>query len=415
MTPWERRLKDLWEILVTCPGAYLEPDTFRRSVNHFLQTARTVTFIIQKNHRDIKDYESWYPRNISIPLSLDPVMKWAVDSRNIIVKRGDLDLHSTLTATLIHSYLPETDIGIKLGRDELLNAGVKKLTRKAYKSLPTGAIKSAVIRIERRWVTEGLPDRELLGALTYIYARLYACCAQLAIHIGCPIDSTIPRPQELNPIHKDGHRTIYVKLSDSSMYSEMVDSTIMDPNVSLPEPYHTAVQEHRTNAKPATTSEALLDHLDKSTELAFRHCGYHEPLLILYDATWRPLHYATPQFDDQAAVFIFWRHVADRVLNLHATGLAWIAESSLRSIQSTADGPVLTTPPNEWPVVAEQLQVFVLSAVSPAMDVTWEIDRTTNTAHPTLIRQPSAIARFGGPPDYFVPALRALHAGAKYS
>jgi hypothetical protein len=96
MTPWERRLKDLAQVLVQCASTYFDPELFRMNTNHFLQTARTITFIIQKNKSIIPDYDTWYPRNVITAWAGDEVMGWAKDSRNTIEKEGDLDLHSKL-------------------------------------------------------------------------------------------------------------------------------------------------------------------------------------------------------------------------------------------------------------------------------------------------------------------------------
>jgi len=49
--PWERRLKDLSHLLKCCIDTYFDPELFRLNLNQFLQTARTVTFIIQKNKK----------------------------------------------------------------------------------------------------------------------------------------------------------------------------------------------------------------------------------------------------------------------------------------------------------------------------------------------------------------------------
>jgi len=56
--PWERRLGDLAHILESCGSSYFDPDRFRRNTNQFLQTSRTITFIIQKNKSEIPDLDN---------------------------------------------------------------------------------------------------------------------------------------------------------------------------------------------------------------------------------------------------------------------------------------------------------------------------------------------------------------------
>lgn len=99
MTAWERRLKDLAQTLANCASTYFDPDAFRMNVNHFLQTSRTVTFIIQKDKAKIPNFIAWYDANVLKKWRGDVVMDWARDSRNIIEKEGDLDLNSTLAVT----------------------------------------------------------------------------------------------------------------------------------------------------------------------------------------------------------------------------------------------------------------------------------------------------------------------------
>ena len=165
--PWERRLKDLALILDNCFNHYFEPELFRLNLNQFLQTSRTITFIIQKNKEDIPQFDEWYKDNIQKPLMQSPLMKWAKDSRNKIEKQGDLEMFSTASAKLIFSYDDTEDVEF-LSCNSMLSINVKRLVRIARKDLPTGVLDASAIKVERRWVGDSLPDWELLHALTAI-------------------------------------------------------------------------------------------------------------------------------------------------------------------------------------------------------------------------------------------------------
>src|SRR5258708_3398605 len=132
MRPWERRLKDLAQLLRNCEATYFDPDLFRMNTNHFLQTARTVTFIIQKNKDTIAGFQVWYNANVVAAWAADVLMTWAKDSRNKIEKEGDLDLHSSLAVTLLVSYREETDVSLTCTRSELVAANVQRLIRFAH-------------------------------------------------------------------------------------------------------------------------------------------------------------------------------------------------------------------------------------------------------------------------------------------
>ncbi len=100
------------------------------NANQFLQTSRTVTFLIQKNKNSIPFFDSWYPNTVVNAWSSDAVMTWAKDSRNKIEKQGDINYFSSLIVTLVISYFQREDISIiqKEDRDALwLN--IKKLIK----------------------------------------------------------------------------------------------------------------------------------------------------------------------------------------------------------------------------------------------------------------------------------------------
>ncbi len=157
MRPWERRLKDLAQLLKNCETTYFDPELFRMNTNQFLQTARTVTFIIQKNKNIIPNYDNWYTKNVIKPWATDQLMTWAKNSRNLIEKEGDLELYSSLDVALIYSYDCNQDISLPCGHEELVNGNIQKLLRFARRELPQGIYDSAVVKIERRWVANSLP------------------------------------------------------------------------------------------------------------------------------------------------------------------------------------------------------------------------------------------------------------------
>src|SRR4051812_48993799 len=119
MQPWERRLLDLGHLLKSCYKTYMEPNLFRMNTNQFLQTSRTVTFILQKNKNSIPDFESWYEALTRFWRD-DAVMTWAKDARNLVEKEGDLELNSALHLALLFSYIAENDVRVEVGKTELL-------------------------------------------------------------------------------------------------------------------------------------------------------------------------------------------------------------------------------------------------------------------------------------------------------
>ncbi|MCI2260599.1 hypothetical protein [Xanthomonas indica] len=219
MEPWQKRLADLAHLLKQCHANYMEPDLFRLSINQFLQTSRTVTFIIQKNKASIPDFTTWYEANIAGAWKNDVVMQWSKDARNKIEKEGDLNLFSSISAKVIFGYLDRDDFGFELNEPAMLQASVRKLTQLAKKRLPPGFASSAVIKIERRWVADSLPNYELLGAICRVYRRMYEMCAHLAKHMDMEFNKKINHPSEFEEVSQETRQVRYFKMRDASTFS----------------------------------------------------------------------------------------------------------------------------------------------------------------------------------------------------
>ena len=216
---WEKRLADLSQILINCEKTYFDPNLFRMNTNHFLQTARTVTFIIQKNKNSINNYETWYQENVINAWKNDSLMSWAKDSRNTIEKEGDIDLYSEIDLRIIYSYIEDQDIVLKSSKEALLSFDVEKLIRYSKKSMPEHMIDLAVIKIERRWVANSLPNWELLSALAGIHDRILRCCNDLRLHLQ-PNETQIESGAEDLAFHESQMKRInYVKVSDPKIAS----------------------------------------------------------------------------------------------------------------------------------------------------------------------------------------------------
>ena len=54
---------------------YFDPERFRVSLNSFIQEARNVTFILQKNKKEIPRFEEWYA-GWQDKLKADRILRW---------------------------------------------------------------------------------------------------------------------------------------------------------------------------------------------------------------------------------------------------------------------------------------------------------------------------------------------------
>lgn len=374
------------------------------NTNQFLQTARTVTFIIQKNKSSIPDFESWYGGAVLEPWGKDEVMSWAKEARNKIEKEGDLDLNSSLKLTLVFSYLTEEDVEVQCSKAELLNARIKQLVRLAQKRLPSGVSDAAAVMIERCWVTASLPQWELLDAMGYVYARVFGCCQALANQLGTKLDERIPDGRSFSTLQGKTRQVRYVKLNGLNMYSQRTEVIARDPNFRPPEATLAAFNEIHSNRSWPSNLEGVLEYYTKMAEFTFNQFGYHVPMLFLLGEGWKPIDMIATKFSDQTDKYIFWRSVAQRITTLKATGLVWISESWLRSLDKSGSTAI-----RNMPINGERLHVVVIDKSDNRLQVGWEIVRSSDDTKPTLRRiDDMDSTEKGMSPFYLVPALRAM-------
>lgn len=214
MGNWTKRLRDCSIHLDNAINNYLEPDLFRINFNNFMQTARTVTFLIQKEKSELQklfDFESWY-QSYQIRWRSDSIMRWSVDTRNMIEKQADIPIYSKIEVKLALGYLVEEDKILNIEQDELVFLGIKKLITWAKKNLDEYNRKDSAIWISRSWKEPKLENIDLVTAMQYVYARLYECCIDLNKIIGESF--TLKSPDEILSEFNITHTYEYIELNN---------------------------------------------------------------------------------------------------------------------------------------------------------------------------------------------------------
>jgi hypothetical protein len=97
-------------------------------------------------------------------------MRWMVEARNKIEKQGDLESHSIVRVEIIASFYddgPHIDVPAQLFES----------TEAILRNIPDNRLgqhirRNGVLRIQRRWVENTLPDYELLDAVAIYYGKL---------------------------------------------------------------------------------------------------------------------------------------------------------------------------------------------------------------------------------------------------
>ncbi|MEJ8825168.1 hypothetical protein WKW80_24600 [Variovorax humicola] len=380
------------------------PDLFRQNTNQFLQTSRTVTFIIQKNKAAISGFDVWYRSNVLTPWASDPVMTWAKDSRNVIEKEGDLDMHSSLRATVLFSYLDAEDMVVETARAELLKADLARLLRFARSKLTPALADAAVLKIERRWIANSLPKWELLHALTYTYARLHEACSALALHIGDELDTTVRHPTDFDPVAHDAGRARFLRFEKEGIGRSKGIRVERDRNYQPPPEIVRLKAELDSTPKPASLADLVAKHA-RMAKVTFELHGNHVPMLALYDKEWNQIDMMSTAFTDQAEKYLFWRNVAARAAYLKAYAMVWTCESWLRDLKAHND----ERPIRKLPIIGEQLNVVGADATEASQIVAWNIVREQDEASPTLeLVQPDDEKNHPGKMFFIMPVVEAM-------
>jgi hypothetical protein len=148
---------------------YSNPEEFCTNLNSTIQALRTVTWILQKEHDAIPDFDPWYAA-WQERMRDDPVMKWLVEARNRIEKQGDLKTYSSARLSVLADWdgpypIVEAEVDPLLSTQEI-PAKLPEL------DVPPGIRREGVLIIERRWVARDLREHELLDALAHCYGVL---------------------------------------------------------------------------------------------------------------------------------------------------------------------------------------------------------------------------------------------------
>jgi hypothetical protein len=160
-----RQIHDLWHEAL---WAYADPDQFTTKLNACIQAARSVTFVLQKEHGKSDGFDTWY-REWQGRMRNDSLMRWLVDARNTVEKEGDLDTQSQAVVSLaVGAYaepLKKIEVPPLMSPSDV--ASVLNV-----ENLDAETRQDAVLVVERRWAVNELPDSELLDVLGHCYGVL---------------------------------------------------------------------------------------------------------------------------------------------------------------------------------------------------------------------------------------------------
>ncbi len=435
----DQRLADAHRLWHQAEAAYFDPNGFRLAVQNAIQTLRTVTFILQKHKAIIPNFSEWYGDSEKKVqgewqrrLGADPLMRWMVEARNKIEKQGDLEANSMVRAEIIASYLEE---GPRIDVPSQLSDTVQTLLH----NIPTTALgdhirRNGMLRIQRRWVENTLPDHELLDAVAIAYGKVAELVHDAHRQIGLDPPPTIHddegRSYDLPSMGwrlpcMIGHelsRTLLLSLVDGSRIEFETKSVQMKFDAvkvaDLLEryggnPFEAMRRDYKTDADLVAGYFTLI-------RTVFLRDGYHQTMLFLFrdrKVVGAPIQVV---FENVQHKYALMRQLAAEAITSGAdavmlVGEAWKAPANeLKPYERPADSPVRK----------ESLTLHLVSKSGVSFDCEAEIikDGEKVSLGATQITDQSAAFEFapflqawGRPiPDSWMETSRMIMAAAKH-
>jgi len=230
-----RRWSDAFQFFCEARETYFEPNKFRANIQSCLMQIRSVTLILQKNHKYINDFYGWY-QPWQEKMRSDKIMKWALDTRNEVSHACDLEKESILDIKIRRSYLETENPFVKISSEDLLFFNIDKIKDSIPSSILTEeTIEIGVLEISRQWIANTLPDSELLDAISHVLNFLNNIIDDLFKYEGIEV----PKDRKINSENiksffiNDNFRVIRQKLKDAEFRSyDLVSRTITREEIS---------------------------------------------------------------------------------------------------------------------------------------------------------------------------------------
>lgn len=177
---FDRRLRDARAEVSATDKNYFQPDQFRRSLNSSIQTLRNVTFILQKQKNELPGFATWY-EPWQERMRADSKLKWLVESRNIVVKQGDLETHSTALISLYTSWFepPKVELPVPpfLSQDDVAHFIAESIPRDIVSE-------ETILKVERLWREKRIKDCEVIDVLEHCLLILNELALDAHLHFG---------------------------------------------------------------------------------------------------------------------------------------------------------------------------------------------------------------------------------------
>ncbi|MFF0124142.1 hypothetical protein ACFYTG_00215 [Streptomyces mirabilis] len=320
-----KRLMDCHAMWHSLANSYMQPDTFRMHLNSLIQGLRNVTFVLQKQKRELPHFETWYTE-FQEQARHSPLMRWSVNSRNRIVKESDLELHSEAKIRWVADWLTKGERNFtfppRMASREMLGAIFSD----------PGNPRVGIVTLSRRWVDKALPDYEILHATREVYialGRLLTTAHEACRVESCTFETREPpcvtsrltrdplRCMEINP----GALQEHIDLNAGAGIQEIIRPIPRDEKATQKARKRYGITElgkgdaMELTPKIMQAARTVLVRDKKHANFAWFLRG--DDILDVM----------SPMYADQNAKYLTFHRLADRVETLRADGFIYLAET----------------------------------------------------------------------------------------
>ncbi|WP_103105004.1 hypothetical protein [Brevibacillus reuszeri] len=356
-----KRLNEAHLLWHQCLDNYFNPDGFRANLNAAIQALRNLTFALQAEKERINNFDSWYT-GWQTKMKSDPVMKWLNEARVQIVHQRDLETES-IAEVLVHSYLDLAQIKFSVSPlvpPDLIAHKAKQMIKEKI-NIPDHQLKECIAVVERKWVVNELPDRELLNALAHGFLFLKEIVIdahqQAGLDIGdCQCIDTVHQltSLEIKGRYKCMKEVASIRRENivlDTYQSRSLETLPVQPSVDLMEKARKRYLSKpisgikiKRDADPLT----FADNINQMAKRVLKRDKYHESILFMQvpGLGWEMFNL---RVEDKSDKFIIMKELAEHVRAKKADSIVHVGEAWISSdIEAIGQGiPVSETKNNK--------------------------------------------------------------------
>ncbi len=307
------------------------------NLNATIQSLRNLTFALQHEKKVFSNFHEWYG-DWQEKMKNDDMMGWLNDSRVTIVHREDLKTKSLARVSIYHyTEIYKADIEIPIDITYVMIA--KYLRDNGY--IEDYHIKNDyVLKVERRWVVDTLPNKELLNALSYCYGFLNQLVIEGHGEIGfdineCDIKDELHKNKSI--ILKAGNLSCMeiandvrtTKISLRTLQRLRVKTGVMKEDDSL---MKKARERYNLKNIHITKGDDIISYTKMLVEISknvLKRDKYHMPMFFLQISGKGMMPYGSTIPDDKSDKYVILEEIANVVQKLDVSGVITIFESWL--------------------------------------------------------------------------------------